>query len=251
MVSTHPQKQHVFKHHQNHACTMFLLNTMRTEHTIKRKQQWYNSTMSGKEKKRSSTKNTAGTKVARKRVKDVKHHCRKVTATSHSGFEVLLKGYECHNNIYVAYLEYGGQRLGEAAYTRPINQVYNNTVMKSIGDPTLLYEDDGNDSRDMMSIFPFDFQVDHCETRGIDKAKEAVLNKGWPWNTFVWIRPSYNEILGEQRSKWTLSEWLNHVKVDLEHFMQWTKKHKNVYSAYKYQINIRVNMDIGLHLFSR
>lgn len=28
--------------------------------------------------------------------------------------------------------------------------------------------------------------------------------------------------------------------------MQWTKKHENVYTAYKYQINIRINVNKGI-----
>jgi hypothetical protein len=199
--------------------------------------------MSGKQKKKPPTKKNA---TSRKRIKNIQHHHRKATATTHSGFEVILQGCECHNNIYVAYLEYGGQRAGEAAYTKPINQAFNNTVMKAIKNPTPLYEDDcNNDSRSMLEIFPFDFWVDRRETKGIEKAKEAVINKGWSWNAFVWVRPSEDENI-EQRSKWTLSEWLNNVKTQLEHFMQWTKKHENVYTAYKYQINIRINVNKGI-----
>ena len=152
---------------------------------------------------------------------------------------VILQGIQCNRNIYLAWLEYSGTREGEGYYVKPIDDAWNSTVMNNAGGhPSPLYPLPPHKSNEsIIDIFQIDYWTDRRAERGIEKAKESIPGKGFPFKTFVWTRPPIED--NAEKGIWELDKWLTHLKDELLRFMAWTRKNDTTYAPFKFAVRLQ------------
>ena len=93
----------------------------------------------------------------------------------------------------------------------------------------------------MTKMFCFDYWVKGRENPLSSEGKKADPAKYFPYMAFLYMRPSNTDgenVKGE--SKWSLTEWTNHVAKELTRFMTRTKRNPTMYNSFKFPTAIKI-----------
>ena len=157
---------------------------------------------------------------------------------------IILHGTEFKDGqTYAAWLSYSGNSENKGYYTNPITKAWNYTT---INDNELLplYSTGTSMSpnqKTMTEIFCFDYWVKRRENPLSSEGKKADPAKDFPYMAFLYMRPSDTDsenVKGE--SKWSLTEWTNHLAKELTRFMTWTKRNPTMYDSFKFPTTIKI-----------
>ena len=168
-------------------------------------------------------------KQSRKKKTNLKRSYISNIGTSMGG-EIILKGIECYDNVYLAYLESTGQRNGEGYYVKPIDVAWKQTVCDADAEntsPKELYPNSNQFPGSIVDRFNVDYWVIRREEKDSMRIKTVSKDKSFPWKTFLWIRPDEED--DQVKGTWTLNMWLDHLKNEIECFMIWTRSNADVY----------------------
>ena len=161
------------------------------------------------------------------------------THTSPNPNTIILHGTEFKDGqTYAAWLSYSGNSENKGYYTNPITKAWNYTT---INDNELLPLYAAPNQKTMTEIFCFDYWVKRRENPLSSEVKKSDPAKDFPYMAFLYMRPSNTDgenVKGE--SKWSLTEWTNHLAKELTRFMTWTKRNPTVYDSFKFPTTIKI-----------
>ena len=184
-------------------------------------------------------------KQSRKKKTNLKRSYISNIGTSMGG-EIILKGIECYDNVYLAYLESTGQRSGEGYYVKPIDVAWKQTVCDAENASLKeLYPNSNQFAGSIVDRFNVDYWVNRREERDSIRIKTVSKDKSFPWKTFLWIRPDEED--DQVKGTWTLNMWLEHLKNEIERFMIWTRSNADVYTEFKYPVTLRIKSIQQIH----
>ncbi len=181
--------------------------------------------------------------VKKRKTKHINHSARK-TFNNHAkstGATIILHGVEFKDRqTRAAWISLSGMNENKGFYTNPLNKAWRATLIDS-DEPLPLYPDDVTCTQTMAELFCIDYWVSRRESPECCNTKKADPSKPWPYMAFLYIRPQIEDeenFKGE--SKWSLTEWLDHLAVQFQKFMSWTKCNPSHYDSYLYSAVIKV-----------
>ena len=152
---------------------------------------------------------------------------------------IILHGTEFKDGqTYAAWLSYSGNSENKGYFTNPITRAWNYTTING-NELVPLYT--APNQKTMTEIFCFDYWVKRRENPLSSEVKKADPAKDFPYMAFLYMRPSNTDsenVKGE--SKWSLTEWTNHLAKELTRFMTWTKRNPTVYDSFKFPTTIKI-----------
>ena len=203
-----------------------------------------------KDKKVTGKVHKLTTKVATKlppgkkrKTKNIGHSARQTfnRNLNSTASNIILNGVEFQDHqTRAAWISLSGANENKGFYTNPLSKAWHRTIVEP-DEPLPLYPGDATCTKTMTELFCFDYWVSRRENPECCNTKKSDMSKPWPYMTFLYICPTNENdenIKGE--SKWNLTEWLDHLAIELQKFMTWTKHNVSYYDAYMYPANIKV-----------